>query len=61
MGNREWVISRTERYQIRGFSGAGGKGRDIVAKDLQGKYYYLNFRYKVNILSTYYAWPHNYT
>ena len=36
---REWVTSLSERYQIRGFGGAGDKGRDVVAKDSQGKHY----------------------
>lgn len=42
---REWVTSLSERYQIRGFGGAGDKGRDVVAKDLQGKYYYFQCKH----------------
>ncbi len=42
---REWVVSLAEKYQVRGFGGAGDKGRDVVAKDSQGKYYYFQCKH----------------
>ena len=42
---REWVVSLTDKYQVRGFGGAGDKGRDVVAKDGQGNYYYFQCKH----------------
>ena len=35
---REWVVSLKNKYQVRGFGGAGDKGRDVVAKDGNNHY-----------------------
>ena len=42
---REWVVSLKGKYQVRGFGGAGDKGRDVVAKDNDGKYYYYQCKH----------------
>ncbi len=42
---REWVVSLNDRFQVRGFGGAGDKGRDVVAKDAQGKFYYYQCKH----------------
>lgn len=42
---REWVVSLNEKYEVRGFGGAGDKGRDVLAKDAQGKYYYFQCKH----------------
>lgn len=42
---REWATSLSGKYQIRGFGGAGDKGRDVVAQDVQGKYYYFQCKH----------------
>ena len=42
---REWVVSLTDKYQVRGFGGAGDKGRDVIAKDEQGKFYYYQCKH----------------
>lgn len=42
---REWVVSLNGKYQVRGFGGAGDKGRDVLAKDSQGKYYYFQCKH----------------
>lgn len=42
---REWVVSLKDRYQVRGFGGAGDKGRDVVAKDSNNKYYYYQCKH----------------
>lgn len=42
---REWVVSLNEKYEVRGFGGAGDKGRDVVAKDTKGAYYYFQCKH----------------
>ena len=42
---REWVVSLKDRYQVRGFGGSGDKGRDVIAKDNLGKYYYYQCKH----------------
>jgi len=42
---REWVVSLKDRYQVRGFGGTGDKGRDVVAKDSNGDYYYYQCKH----------------
>lgn len=42
---REWVVSLKNRYQIRGFGGAGDKGRDVVAKDEENHYSYYQCKH----------------
>lgn len=42
---REWVVSLKNRYQIRGFGGAGDKGRDVVAKDENNHYSYYQCKH----------------
>jgi len=42
---REWVVSLKDRFQVRGFGGAGDKGRDVVAKDAQGNYFYYQCKH----------------
>lgn len=42
---REWVVSLSDKYQVRGFGGAGDKGRDVVARDALGKYYYFQCKH----------------
>ena len=42
---REWVVSLRNKYQVRGFGGAGDKGRDVLAKDKQGNYYYYQCKH----------------
>ena len=37
---REWAVSRNAECQIRGFGGAGDKGRDVVEKGPDGCYRY---------------------
>ncbi len=42
---REWVVSLKDRYQVRGFGGPGDKGRDVIALDSDGKYYYYQCKH----------------
>lgn len=42
---REWVVSLKAGYQVRGFGGAGDKGRDVVAKDATGRYFYYQCKH----------------
>ncbi len=42
---REWVVSLKDRFQVRGFGGAGDKGRDVVAKDERGSYFYYQCKH----------------
>ena len=42
---REWVVSLSDKYQVRGFGGAGDMGRDVVAKDEQGNYFYYQCKH----------------
>lgn len=42
---REWVVSLSDRFQVRGFGGTGDKGRDVVAKDAYGKFYYYQCKH----------------
>ena len=42
---REWIVSLKNRYQIRGFGGAGDKGRDVVAKDEENHYSYYQCKH----------------
>ena len=42
---REWVVSLQNRYQVRGFWGAGDKGRDVVAKDEGNHYLYYQCKH----------------
>ncbi|MBF7097803.1 ABC-three component system protein [Alkalibacter mobilis] len=42
---REWVVSLKDRYQVRGFGGAGDKGRDVVARDSAGEYIYYQCKH----------------
>ncbi len=42
---REWVTTLKGKYQVRGFGGAGDKGRDVIARDDQGKYYYYQCKH----------------
>ena len=42
---REWVVSLQDRYQVRGFGGAGDQGRDVLAKDAQGQYIYYQCKH----------------
>lgn len=42
---REWVTSLSGKYQIRGFGGSGDKGRDVVARDSEGKHYYFQCKH----------------
>lgn len=42
---REWVVSLKDKYQVRGFGGAGDKGRDVIAQDLAGRYYYYQCKH----------------
>ena len=42
---REWVVSLKNKYQVRGFGGAGDKGRDVVARDESGHYFYYQCKH----------------
>lgn len=42
---REWVVALKNRYQVRGFGGAGDKGRDVVAKDGNNHYFYYQCKH----------------
>lgn len=42
---REWVTTLKGKYQVRGFGGAGDKGRDVIAKDVEGNYYYYQCKH----------------
>lgn len=42
---REWVVSLKNKYQVRGFGGAGDKGRDVVAKDENNHYSYYQCKH----------------
>ena len=42
---REWVTSLKGKYQVRGFGGAGDKGRDVIAKDDRNNYYYYQCKH----------------
>ena len=42
---REWVVSLKNKYQVRGFGGAGDKGRDVVAKDGNNHYSYYQCKH----------------
>lgn len=42
---REWVVSLKNRYQVRGFGGTGDKGRDVIAKDSNGNYFYYQCKH----------------
>lgn len=42
---REWVVSLKTTCQVRGFGGAGDKGRDVVAKDAAGRYFYYQCKH----------------
>lgn len=42
---REWVTSLEDKYQVRGFGGSGDKGRDVVAKDSLGNFYYYQCKH----------------
>lgn len=42
---REWVVSLKNKYQVRGFGGAGDKGRDVVARDESGDYFYYQCKH----------------
>lgn len=49
---REWVVSLKDRYQVRGFGGAGDKGRDVVARDRNNHYFYYqckHYNHSLNI------------
>lgn len=48
---REWVVSLKDRYQVRGFGGAGDKGRDVVARDKAGHYFYYQCKHYNHPLS----------
>lgn len=48
---REWVTTLNDKYQVRGFGGAGDKGRDVVAKDSQGKCLYFQCKHYDHPLS----------
>lgn len=42
---REWVVSLKDTCQVRGFGGAGDKGRDIVARTSSGQYIYYQCKH----------------
>ena len=42
---REWVVSLKDKYQVRGFGGAGDQGRDVLAKNAQGEYSYYQCKH----------------
>lgn len=42
---REWVVSLKSTCQVRGFGGAGDKGRDIVARTGSGHYIYCQCKH----------------
>lgn len=42
---REWVTTLTDKYQVRGFGGAGDKGRDVIAKDSNDCYIYFQCKH----------------
>ena len=42
---REWVVSLKNRYQVRDFGGAGHQGRDVVARDECGRYFYYQCKH----------------
>ena len=42
---REWVVSLTNMVQVRGFGGAGDKGRDVIAKDVLGNVFYYQCKH----------------
>ncbi len=42
---REWVTTLSNKYQVRGFGGAGDKGRDVIAQDDKGNYYYYQCKH----------------
>lgn len=48
---REWVVSLQDKYQVRGFGGAGDKGRDVIAKDRHGNFYYYQCKHYNHPLS----------
>ena len=54
---REWVTSLDGKYQVRGFGGAGDKGRDVVAKDSSGNYYYYQCKHYDHALNPSDMWP----
>ena len=42
---REWVTSLSNRYDVKGFGGAGDKGRDVVARDNDGNLFYYQCKH----------------
>lgn len=42
---REWVVSLSDKFQVRGFGGSGDMGRDVVAKDGQNNYFYYQCKH----------------
>ena len=42
---REWVTSLNDRFEVKGFGGAGDKGRDVVARDINGGIYYYQCKH----------------
>lgn len=42
---REWVVSLRDRFEVRGFGGAGDKGRDVIARDEMGNFYYYQCKH----------------
>lgn len=42
---REWVVSLRDKYDVRGFGGAGDKGRDVLAKDQSGSIVYYQCKH----------------
>ena len=48
---REWVTSLDGRFEVRGFGGAGDKGRDVIARDDSGNIYYYQCKHYDHPLS----------
>ena len=42
---REWVTSLQDRYDVKGFGGAGDKGRDVIARDHVGNFFYYQCKH----------------
>ena len=42
---REWVTTLYDKYEVRGFGGAGDKGRDVIAKDGEGTLFYYQCKH----------------
>ena len=42
---REWVTTFYDKFEVRGFGGAGDKGRDVIAKDRDGNLFYYQCKH----------------